>query len=106
MMYPKINLVEDVVAVLCVTAGYSVTLMATYRLGFVRTYFGSELGFVKPKWITGFPYGYIPHPMIVGQLFALGFMLLWWGERMELWEKALVATHMGFYTIHMVQEMV
>lgn len=105
MMYPKIDCVRDVVGVLCVAAGYVVTLMATYRLGFVRTYFGSELGFVKPKWITGFPYGYIPHPMIVGQLFALGNMLLWWGERMELWEKALVAAHMGFYTTHMVQEM-
>ena len=84
--------------------GFSITMLATARLGFVRTYFGSELGFVKPKWIEGFPYGTIPHPMIVGQLVAYSSILYWWRDVMPIETIALIGTHMAFYTLHMVQE--
>jgi hypothetical protein len=111
MMYPKIDISmssssipHDLLPIILSLAGFGVTLLATYRLGYVRTYFGSELGFVKPKWIEGFPYGYIPHPMIVGQLFAFANILFWWGSQMEPSEKALVGGHMYFYTVHMIQE--
>jgi hypothetical protein len=85
--------------------GFSITMLATARLGFVRTYFGSELGFVKPKWIEGFPYGYIPHPMIVGQLIAYSSILWWWNGQLDFDTTVLIATHMVLYTVHMVQEM-
>ncbi len=104
-LLPLVQLPRDTVAVLLVTIGFTITMLATARLGMVRTYFGSELGFVKPKWITGFPYGYIAHPMIVGQLFAFGNILYWWGENLDLQDKLLIGAHMGFYTAHMIQEM-
>jgi len=104
-LLPLVQLPNDIPGVLLATAGFGITMLATARLGFVRTYFGSELGFVKPKWITGFPYGYIPHPMIVGQIVAYSSILFWFQGRLPMETIALICTHMSFYTIHMVQEM-
>mmetsp|Transcript_15134 Transcript_15134/g.23026 ORF Transcript_15134/g.23026 Transcript_15134/m.23026 type:complete len:604 (+) Transcript_15134:215-2026(+) len=92
--------IAGIISSLC---GFAITMLATVRLGWVRTYFGSELGFVKPEWIYGFPYGYVPHPMIVGQLIAFGSILAAFPS-MSLVCQALIGTHMTFYTIHMLQE--
>ena len=54
-----------------IVVGYALSMKATKALGLDRTYFGVELGFLAPKWIDEFPYGTIPHPMIVSQLLAL-----------------------------------
>jgi len=104
-LVPLVQFPEDIPGVLVAMAGFAITILATARLGFVRTYFGSELGFVKPNWIEGFPYGYIPHPMIVGQLIAYSGILAWFWERLSTENVALIGTHMTFYTAHMVQEM-
>lgn len=93
-LLPLVQLPRDVPGLLLVVSGFSITMMATARLGFVRTYFGSELGFVKPKWIIGFPYGYIPHPMIVGQLIAFGSILYWWRATLTTNNVMLLAAHM------------
>lgn len=105
-LLPLVELPRDWPGVLLAIIGFSITILATLRLGFVRTYFGSELGFVKPEWISGFPYGYIPHPMIIGQLVAFGSILYWWRESMTTETIALLVAHMSFYTAHMLQEMV
>ena len=104
-LLPLVKLPHDLPGVLLVAIGFFITILATTRLGFVRTYFGSELGFVKPEWINGFPYGYIPHPMIVGQLIAFGSIIFWWRESLSSENLALLVAHMTFYTLHMVQEM-
>mmetsp|Transcript_28936 Transcript_28936/g.43702 ORF Transcript_28936/g.43702 Transcript_28936/m.43702 type:complete len:592 (-) Transcript_28936:79-1854(-) len=104
-LLPLVMLPRDLPGLCLAVAGFGITMLATARLGFVRTYFGSELGFVEPKWIEGFPYGYIPHPMIVGQLFAYSSILWWWSSDINFETTALIATHMSLYTIHMVQEM-
>ena len=76
--------------------------MATKALGIDRTYFAAELGLVEPKWITQFPYGYIPHPMIVSQIFALlGFMK---ASHFRTEWPYLIPVHVTFYVIHMLQE--
>ena len=104
---PLVDMPKDAVAVLTVACGFGITIAATARLGMVRTYFGAELGFVKPRWITGFPYGgVIPHPMIVGQLIAFSAMLYNWWDRLTTETVALIVAHMTFYTVHMVQEMI
>jgi len=104
-LLPLVKLPQDLPGLCLAATGFGITMLATARLGFVRTYFGSELGFVKPKWIEGFPYGYIPHPMIVGQLFAYTSILWWWNATITFETNALILTHMSFYTLHMVQEM-
>ena len=101
---PLVETTDAVGVAMCVM-GFGTTLLATARLGMLRTYFGTELGFCKPQWIDGFPYGTIPHPMIVGQLFAFGSILYWWYDRLSTDTMILIATHMAFYIAHMVQEM-
>jgi hypothetical protein len=104
-LVPLVSLPDDVAGIVLALAGFTVTILATVQLGMVRTYFGSELGFVKPSWIEGFPYNTIPHPMIVGQLFAYSSILFWWWDRMSFETVTLIGAHMSFYTAHMVQEM-
>jgi hypothetical protein len=103
-LLPLVTLPQDAPGVLLAVAGFMVTMLATVQLGMVRTYFGSELGFVKPSWIEGFPYNTIPHPMIVGQLFAYSSILWWWWNQLPLETVALIGMHMTCYTAHMVQE--
>ena len=103
---PLVNdLPNDLIGVAMALCGFSITILATMQLGMVRTYFGSELGFVKPSWISGFPYNTIPHPMIVGQLLGFSSVLFWFWDRLATETVALIATHMSFYIFHMVQEM-
>ncbi|CAM9634159.1 unnamed protein product, partial [Ectocarpus fasciculatus] len=90
------------VALLMIILGYFVSIKATVALGLDRTYFGSELGQCEPKWVSEFPYGYVPHPMIVGQVIAL------LGIRRvncfsEAW-PALVPVHILLYLVHLLQE--
>ena len=95
----------DIPTLMGAAIGFGITILATMQLGFERTYFGSELGFVKPEWISGFPYNTIPHPMIVGQLVAWASIAYGFQDRLTTETAALIAGHMGFYTLHMVQEM-
>lgn len=103
-LLPMVELPKDLPGLLVVLAGFGITMLATARLGMIRTYFGAELGFVKPKWITGFPYGVIPHPMIVGQIIAYSTVLYWWWDRISSENAMLVAGHIGCYALHMTQE--
>ena len=103
-LLPMVELPNDAPGLLMVLAGFAITMLATARLGMVRTYFGAELGFVKPQWVEGFPYGVIPHPMIVGQILAYSTVLYWWNGRISAENSLLLAGHISFYTAHMIQE--
>eukprot|EP00045_Choanoeca_perplexa_P007940 m.72844 g.72844 ORF g.72844 m.72844 type:complete len:682 (-) comp14286_c0_seq1:136-2181(-) len=92
----------DVLSVSMIAVGYTLSILATKALGIDRTYFGVELGFCEPKWITDFPYGVVPHPMIVSQILALGgFLKLAAFRAVVPW---LVPCHIGLYLCHMLQE--
>ena len=83
-------------------SGYGVSLLATQALGMDRTYFAAELGLVEPKWINQFPYGYIPHPMILSQIWALlGFFK---ATHFRAEAPYVVPVHVTLYLIHMLQE--
>ena len=85
-----------------IIAGLSLTLYSSYKLGVDHIYFGYELGKVKAKWVKGFPYNTIPHPMIVGQLIALVGILLMKGVFKDY--KIYFILHILFYTIHIIQK--
>jgi hypothetical protein len=94
--------VFDPISVGMILTGYVVSIMATNALGVDRTYFGAELGLMEPKWVTQFPYGYIPHPMIVSQVFALlGFMK---AAHFRAEWPLVVPIHCALYMTHMLQE--
>jgi hypothetical protein len=82
----------------------SLSAYTTALLGVDGTYFGIELGFVQASkhYVQRFPYGVIPHPMILSQCVALlglfrhaAFRAAW---------PYLVPAHICFYMTHMVQE--
>jgi hypothetical protein len=80
-----------------ILSGYS-----AYLLGTDGCYFGIELGYVNKNYVSKFPYGYIPHPMILSQCIALYSMnnnLLFYNN----W-PFLIYFHILFYIIHMIQE--
>lgn len=92
----------DVISLAMIIAGYTVSMMATNALGIDRTYFGVELGLLEPKWVTQFPYGVIPHPMITSQVVALlGFFKAAHFRAVNPW---VVPVHVTLYLIHMIQE--
>lgn len=94
--------VLDPISIVMIFSGYAVSIMATNALGIDRTYFGAELGFCEPKWINQFPYGYIPHPMILSQIWALlGFYK---AAHMHSSWPYLIPVHITLYSIHMLQE--
>ena len=87
-----------------VMSGYALSVYTTHQLGVDGTYFGIELGFVKAtkNYVQKFPYGVIPHPMILSQCVAMlglyrhpAFRAAW---------PYLVPAHVCFYMTHMVQE--
>jgi hypothetical protein len=82
-----------------ILSGYS-----AYLLGTDGCYFGIELGYVNKNknYVSKFPYGYIPHPMILSQCISLYFMnnnFIFYNN----W-PFLIYFHILFYIIHMIQE--
>lgn len=92
----------DFISIIMIASGYIVSMLATAALGIDRTYFAAELGLVEPKWITQFPYGYIPHPMIVSQIWALlGFYK---ANHFRAECPYVIPVHIALYVIHALQE--
>lgn len=96
------NAAAAALSLLMIVTGSAVSLLATKALGMDRTYFGAELGFCEMNWVTAFPYNFVPHPMITGQLVAfLGVHLL--PEFRAAWPW-LMPAHCAFYLVVMMQE--
>ncbi len=92
----------DPISLTLVVVGYGLSFLAYFRLGSLRTYFGVELGKIAPQQIDTFPYGVVPHPMIVGNIIGLIGL-----ERLEPLRVALpwlIPLHIAFYLVHLVQE--
>ena len=92
----------DWLALALMAAGFGLSSAATLALGVDRTYFGWELCAVKGEHVVRWPYGTVPHPMILGSVTAwLGFHKLA-AFRADLpW---FVPLHVALYTVHAVQE--
>jgi len=58
-------------SLITIVLGFGLATLASARLGWRRTYFAEELGILPPRRIRAFPYGTIPHPMIVGAVVGL-----------------------------------
>jgi protein-S-isoprenylcysteine O-methyltransferase Ste14 len=71
-----------------ITGGFLLSALAARALGPARTYYGAELGEVRPGQVTTFPYSLLSHPMLVGNLVAFGGTLLNPVFRHEWWPLA------------------
>lgn len=89
-------------ALLLMVAGFGTAAWAAGTLGADRTWFGAELGICEPRRVGRIPYGVIPHPMILGSIVGLvGVSLL---EPLRTDWPWLVPCHVGFYLVHLAQE--
>lgn len=96
------TLSPDPVSIGLVVAGFGLSAWSTHVLGIQRTYFGVELGRVSPVRIDRFPYGYLPHPMILGSVLGLLGLHASAGFREALpW---VVPLHVLLYAVHTIQE--
>ena len=75
----------DALSLAVVAAGFVLNGVAARALGADRTYYGHELAGLPHQRITAFPYGWVSHPMLVGNMAAFGGTLLnapfrdaWW----------------------------
>jgi hypothetical protein len=85
-----------------IVVGASLSTAAFRALGTDRTYFGVELGRCPPRRVTTFPYGVVPHPMILGGIvWLLGVHSL--APLRAAWPW-LVPVHIGLYLLHLAQE--
>ncbi|KAJ1476847.1 hypothetical protein T484DRAFT_1823506 [Baffinella frigidus] len=117
------NLGIDGVAAAMIVLGYALSIYATMLLGVDGTYFGIELGFIKASknYVQKFPFGVIPHPMILSQKFSYGVIphpmilsqlrsncvALAGFHRNEAFRAAwpyLIPAHICLYLCHMAQE--
>jgi len=92
----------DVPSLVVAALGFGLSGLAFLRLGSDRTYFGAEFGIVPPGKVTGFPYGVIPHPMIVGKLVGFAGLALYAPFRAAWWP--LLAGHVACYVLVLCQE--
>ena len=93
----------DFVSLGLIALGFGLAAMATKALGVDRTYFGWELGEITGGYVSsGFPYGVIPHPMIVGGIIG------WLGiHKLDAFREAwpmYVPLHVCLYICHAAQE--
>lgn len=94
----------DPVSLALLAAGYGLAVSSMCALGFDATYFGVELGYRPAKFVTQFPYGTVPHPMILGGIVgSLGFHKLAPFRAAFPW---LVPIHVALYVAHCLQESV
>ena len=83
--------------------GSLLAYFAFRALGFYPTYFGVELGHLKAKRITSFPYNLnIPHPMIIGDILALLGILIITSSNYVY--SIITIIHIVLYIIHLLQE--
>jgi hypothetical protein len=94
----------DVISLVMIVAGFSLSSAATAALGWDRTYFGWELGYLPGKFITTWPYGPngVPHPMIVGGV--LGWLGIFKMAALRANYPYLALGHVALYLVHMAQE--
>ncbi|GAA1860451.1 methyltransferase [Asanoa iriomotensis] len=92
----------DVPSLVVAALGFGLSGLAFLRLGSDRTYFGAEFGIAPTGKVSGFPYGVIPHPMIVGKMVGFAGLALHTPFRAAWWP--LLLGHVVCYAIVLCQE--
>ncbi len=89
-------------ASILIISGFTIAALASYRLGVNRSYFAAELGWAKYERNEQFPYGTIPHPMILGSI--IGLIGVYAIDSLRLAYPWLIPTHITLYLFHLIQE--
>ena len=92
----------DLVSLGMLAGGFGLASLAASRLGVDRTYFGWELGEIEGHCVLKFPYGVIPHPMILGG--CIGWMGFYKLAAFRAAWPLYAPLHVACYLAHAVQE--
>jgi hypothetical protein len=75
----------NVVSLAFVLSGFLLNTLAAKALGSDRTYYGYEVAGLSHEHVTAFPYSWVSHPMLIGNIAAFGgtminadFRAKWW----------------------------
>lgn len=93
---------QDWVSLATVVTGFALATYATAVLGLSRSYFSAELGFDSPRRIRRFPYGAIPHPMVLGAV--VGILGMGIASAMRTEYGWLLLAHVACYAVVLGQE--
>jgi hypothetical protein len=86
----------DFVSLTVVLFGFLLNCAAAKALGSDRTYYGHELAHLPKLRITTFPYSWLSHPMLVGNIMAFGGTLINEQFRREWWALACAHVVLNF----------
>ena len=78
----------DFLSVACIATGFLLNATAAGVLGPDRTYYGHEVAGLPRRHITVFPYSWLSHPMLLGNIVAFGGTLINADFRREWWPLA------------------
>jgi len=78
----------DYVSLAIVATGFLLNCAAAHALGTARTYYGHEIAGMPHMRITSFPYTWISHPMLIGNIAAYGGTLMNESFRQQWWPLA------------------
>lgn len=93
----------DFLSLAVVASGFLLNIVATRALGSDRAYYGHEVAGLPRQRITAFPYCWIAHPMLVGNIAAFGGTLINADFRQEWWPLACahVALNLGLLVMEL-----
>lgn len=81
--------------------GFSLNALGARALGIDRTYYGHEVAGLAWQRVAGFPYSWLSHPMLVGNLVAFGGSLLHPRFREDWWPLAGLHLAMNAFVLGM-----
>ena len=93
----------DPVSLVVVILGFLLNAVAARALGADRTYYGHEVAGLPHRQIRAFPYGWVSHPMLAGNMAAFGGTLINADFRREWWPLAVihVALNLGLLVMEL-----
>jgi len=77
-----------VVSLALVLSGFMLNTLAAKALGSDRTYYGYEVAGLSHEKVTAFPYSWVSHPMLIGNVAAFGGSLINADFRAKWWPLA------------------
>jgi len=93
----------DLLSLTIVASGFLLNVIAARALGSDRTYYGHEVADLPRRQVAVFPYSWISHPMLVGNVAAFGGTLINADFRQQWWPLAgaHVAMNLGLLVMEL-----
>lgn len=101
LVYVFTSTLPNALSLIVMAAGFALNIVAARALGTERTYYGFEIGGLPPKHVSAFPFGYISHPMLLGNMTAYAGMLLDNEFRSDWWPLGLLHIFFNFAILQM-----